>query len=159
MFSAVSLSRPANINRSSARLVACQRRLFFLCLQQGDQALLSLEELARLYNVVDSPIDALDLEAGMVLRFEGKVRIVISIAFENSESGPTAIIETSGGLNRVAASSQVKVWHLEGSPFIVDPPPEDFGKYKPDASSGNSSPPAQDAAGIVPVWRGPKRYN
>jgi hypothetical protein len=93
----------------------------------------------------------------MVLRLEGKLRVVISVAFENSESGPTAIIETADGLERVATSSQLRVWHMNGNPFIVDPPPEDVGKYKPGTSSGSSSPPAHDAAGIVPVWRGPKR--
>ncbi|HXN47994.1 MAG TPA: hypothetical protein VN893_15210 [Bryobacteraceae bacterium] len=95
----------------------------------------------------------------MVLRFEEKLRIVISVAYENTESGPMVIVESVDGLQEFASSAQLDVWHVNGKPFIVDVPPEDIGKYIPGASGGASSPPAHDAAGIVPVWRGPRRHD
>ena len=120
---------------------------------------LSLEELVRLHKVVHSPVAAMDLEIGMVLRFEGKLRIVISIAFENSESGPMVIVESMDAFKKFHSGAQLDVWHIGGEPFIVDLPPEVPGPYIPGAGGGNSTPPAHDAAGIVPVWRGPKRLN
>jgi hypothetical protein len=118
---------------------------------------LSLEALVRQYHVVDSPIAAVDLEPGMVLRFGGKLRVVISVSYENTGSGPMAIVESAAGLERFASDARLDVWHIDGEPFIVELPPEDLGPYKPAASGGGSTSPAHDAAGIVPVWRGPKR--
>jgi hypothetical protein len=117
----------------------------------------SLEELVRQHNIVDSPIAAVDLETGMVLRFEGKLRIVISVLYENTESGPVVIVESMTGLKRFASDAQLDVWHINGEPFILELPPEDLGAYVPGAGGGGSTPPAQDAAGIVPVWLGPKK--
>ena len=124
----------------------------------GGEESLSLEELVRRHNVVDSPIAAMD-QIGMVLRFEGKLSIIISVAYENTESGPMVIVESIHGLRRFASDAQLDVWHIDGEPFLVELPPEDSGIYTPAASGGSSTPPAQDAAGIVPVWRGPKRLN
>jgi len=114
-----------------------------------------LEELVRQYHIVDSPVVATDLETGMVLRFDGKLRIVISVIYENTEFGPMVIVESMAGLQRFACDAQLDVWHINGEPFIVEAPPEDLGTYRPGVSGG-STPPAQDAAGIVPVWRGPR---
>jgi hypothetical protein len=122
----------------------------------GDESL-SLEELVRKHNVVDAPISALDLDTGMVLRFEGKLRIVISVSYEKTESGPMVAVETVVGIKRFASDAQLDVWHINGEPFIVDPQPEDPGTSVPKAGEGGSTPPAHDAAGIVPVRRGPKR--
>jgi hypothetical protein len=124
-----------------------------------DEETLSLQELVRLHNIVDSPISVLDLETGMVWRFEGKLRIVISVQYENARSGPVAVVETVDGLQRFAADTQVEVWHANGAPFFVELPPEYPGSYTPDAGGGGSATPAHDAAGIVPVWRGPKKVN
>lgn len=123
----------------------------------GDEEFLSLGELVRRWNIVNSPIAALNLESGMVLRFAGNLRLVISVAFENAESGPTVIVETVHGLEKFASDSQLDVWHVGGQPFIVELPPEDIGDAAPVARGGGSTPAAHDAAGIVPVWRGPKR--
>ncbi len=120
---------------------------------------LSLEQLVRRHNVIASPIAAMDLEIGMVWRFEGKLRIVISVLFENASSGPIVIVETMDGLRRFSSDTQLDVWHINGEPFIVEAPPEDLSQYVPDAGGNGSPPPAQDAAGIVPVWRGPKKFN
>jgi hypothetical protein len=123
----------------------------------GSQEFLSLEELIRQHHIVDSPIAALDLDSGMVLRFAGKLRVVISVAFENADSGPVVIVETAAGLEKFAIDLQLEVWHIEGQPFIVDLPPEDIGASIPGGRGGGSTPPAHDAAGIAPAWRGPKR--
>jgi hypothetical protein len=53
----------------------------------------------------------------------------------------------------------VQAWHIGGDPFFVGLPPEDRGPQQLPASKSGSTPPAHDAAGIVPVWRGPKRLN
>ena len=82
---------------------------------------------------------------------------MISVVFENAKSGPVAIVETGGGLKRFASDAQFNVWHIDGEPFIVDLPPEDLGTYIPGGGGSGSAPPAQDAAGIVPAWRTPKR--
>jgi hypothetical protein len=124
----------------------------------GEESL-SLEELVRRHNVVDSPIAAFDLLSGMVMRFEGKLRIVISAFYESTKSGPMVVVETVAGLKRFASDAQVDVWHIDGEPFFVELPPEDLDTYVPGSSGGGSLPPAHDAAGIVPVWRGPKRLN
>jgi hypothetical protein len=116
----------------------------------------SLEELVRRNHIVTAPIVAMDLDSGMVLRCGDKLSIVISVAFEKTESGPVAIIETVDGLRSVADDAQLKVWHMNGEPFIVEAPAEDIGRRMPPASGGSATP-ARDAAGIVPVWRGPKR--
>lgn len=129
---------------------------FFYVDKMAGEESLSLEELVRQYDIVVSPIAALDLESGMVLRFAGKLRVVISVAFENTGSEPKVIVETAGGLEKFAIDSQLDVWHIHGHPFIVELPPEDIGPGVPSARRG-SMPPAHDAAGIVPVWRGPKR--
>jgi hypothetical protein len=118
----------------------------------------SLEELVRQHNVVDSPIAAMDLDTGMVLRFEGKLRIVISVFYESTESGPVVIVESVAGLEKFASDAQLDVWHINGEPFIVELPPEDFGTFVPRAGGGGSTP-SHDAAGVVPVWRGPRRLN
>jgi hypothetical protein len=121
------------------------------------QESLSLEALVRKYNIVDAPIAAVDLEAGMVLRFGERLRIVISVSYENSDSVPIAVVESAAGLERFASDALLEVWHMHGEPFIIELPPEDFGTRVPAASQGGSAPPVHDAAGIVPVWRGPKR--
>jgi hypothetical protein len=120
---------------------------------------LSLEELARRHGVIPLPIRAVDLETGMVLLIGDKLRIVISVAFENSGSGPAAVVETVGGFERIATAVRVEVWHVEGKPFLVDAPEEELGPYMVGRAIGSSAPPAHDAAGIVPVWSGPKRPN
>jgi hypothetical protein len=126
----------------------------------ADQESLSLEELVRQHNVVvDSPIASVDLETGMVMVCEGKARIVISAFFEKVESGAMVVVETMAGLQRFAIDAQVAVWRVNGDPFIVDVPLEDSGTHLPADGENGSAPPAQDAAGIVPVWRGPKRLN
>jgi hypothetical protein len=125
----------------------------------ADHETLSLEELVRQYNIVDSPIAAVDLEPGMVLRSGGRLRVVISVSFENTGSGPVAIIESAAGLERFASDSELDVWHIDGEPFIVELPPEEAGALEPAVGGGGSTPPAHDAAGIVPVWRGPKRLD
>lgn len=85
---------------------------------------LSIEELARRHSVIPFPISAVDLETGMVVLIGDKLRIVISVAFENGASGPVAVVETVGGFERMAANARVKVWHVEGRPFLVDVPEE-----------------------------------
>jgi len=100
-----------------------------------------------------------DLETGMVLPIRETPRIVISVAYENSASGPVATVETVAGLVRFAARSQVEVWHIEGKPFLIDVPPEDLGPFMAGSGGSGSAPPVHDAAGIVPVWLGPKRPN
>jgi hypothetical protein len=118
----------------------------------------SLKELARRYWVT-LLVRATDLKTGMVLLVRHKPRIVISVAYENSVSGPMVVVETVDGLERIAVGARVEVWHIAGKPFFVDVPPEDLGPYMVASSRGGSTPPAHDAAGIVPVWRGPKRLN
>jgi hypothetical protein len=117
-----------------------------------------LEQLVRQHNVVDSPIAAMDLETGMVFHFERQLRVVISVTYKNTKSGPTVVVESMTGLHTFPSDAQLYAWHIDGRPFIVDPPPEDLGPYKP-FIGGGSAPPAQDAAGIVPVCRAPKRLN
>ena len=110
------------------------------------------------YKIVDSPIAALKLRAAMVLRIGGTLRVVISVRYDKSNAGPVVVIETSSGFHKVARNSRVDVWHIQGKPFIMTLPPE--GLRRPYTSDeGGSTPPAHDAAGIVPVWRGPKRLN
>src|SRR5689334_22913474 len=120
---------------------------------------LSLEELLRLHNVVETSIPAVNLEIGMVVRFDERLHVVISVAFEKAETGAMVAIETAHGIRRFAAESTVYAWHIGGEPFFVSLPPEDFGPRVPQKAEGGSTPPAHDAAGIVPVWRGPKRIN
>jgi hypothetical protein len=120
---------------------------------------LSLEDLLRLHNVVEVSIPAMDLGIGMVVRVDQRLRIVISVAFENTESGAVVAVETAHGLRRIPVDSMVAAWHIGAEPFFVDAPPEDLGSPLPRAAAGGSTPPAHDAAGIVPVWRGPKRLN
>jgi hypothetical protein len=119
----------------------------------------SVEELVRLHNIVDSPIAAWDLDSGMILRVEGRLRIVISVSYENTESGPVVVVESLAGLKRFASDAQLDVWHVNGEPFILDLPPEELGAGMPPPGRGGSSPPAHDAAGIVPVRRGPKKLS
>jgi hypothetical protein len=119
----------------------------------------SLQELVRKNNVALAPLAALSLDSGMVLRFGERLGIVISVAYEKTESGPMVIVESVAGLQRFASDAQLDVWHMDGKPFIVDLPLEDLGRHVPRAGAGGSTPPAQDAAGIVPVWRGPKRHD
>jgi hypothetical protein len=125
----------------------------------ADRESLSIEELARRNFVVPLRIAALDLETGMVLLIGEKLRIVISVAFENGASGPVAVVETVAGFERMAADARVEVWHVDGKPFLVDAPEEELGPYMVGRAGGSSTPPAQDAAGIVPVWRARKRPN
>jgi hypothetical protein len=132
---------------------------FFYADSMAGQDFLRLEELIRRHNIVDSPIAAMDLEAGMVLRSGGRLRVVISVSYENTESGPMAVVESVNGLERFASDSILDAWHINGEPFIIELPPEEIGTCEPPAGGGGSSPPAHDAAGIVPVWRGPKRFD
>ena len=121
----------------------------------------SLDSLVRQYNIVYKPIPVLDLETGMVLRSDGKLRIVISMVYENTGIGPIVIVETLAGLEKFASEAQVNVWHIDRKPFIVDRglPLDIPGGWVAGKGGGGAIPLAQDAAGIVPVWRGPKRYN
>ena len=125
----------------------------------GAPGSLSLEELIRLHNVVETSIPAMDLEVGMVARFDQRLRIVISVSFEHAEDGVQVTVETAHGDRCFPAQTSIPVWHIGGKPFFVDLPPEDLGQRMPPPATGSSSPPAHDAAGIVPVWRGPKRLN
>jgi hypothetical protein len=120
---------------------------------------LSLAELVRRHNIVEAPISAMDLDSGMVLRCGEELRIVISVAYENTESGVLAIIEIVDGLMKVPQDFELRVWHMEAEPFIVGAPSEDVGAHIPSGSDDGSAAPAHDAAGIVPVWRGPKRIS
>jgi hypothetical protein len=120
---------------------------------------LSLEELAQLHQIVPQPVAAVDLETGMVLASGGRLTIVISVAYENSAAGPLVVVETVAGLERFPATAQVVAWHVKGKPFFVDAPEEYAGPFMVARGGSSSAPPAQDAAGIVPVWRGPKRPN
>ena len=70
---------------------------------------LSIEELARRNWVIPRAIHALDLETGMVLLMGDKLRVVISVAFENRASGPVAVAETVAGIERFATSARVEV--------------------------------------------------
>ena len=109
-------------------------------------------------NIVDSPLAALKLRAGMVLRIGGTLRVVISVRYDKSNSAPVVLVETSSGFHKVASKSRIDVWHIQGRPFMMTLPPEGFRRsYTSD--DGGSTPPSQDAARIVPVWRGPKRLN
>jgi hypothetical protein len=121
----------------------------------------SLESLVLQHGVAYAPILALDLETGMVLRSEGKLKIVISVSYRNTKIGPIAIIETLDGLRRVDSEARLDVWHINGKPFIVDRglPLDIPGGWVGGNGGGGAAPLAQDAAGIVPVWRGPKRLN
>jgi len=118
----------------------------------------SLEELVRQHHIVLAAVAALDLDSGMVLKFEDRLSIVISVAWENAASGAVVIVETADGLHRFTADSHFDVWHADGKPFIVEPPSDDFGKTAPLARGGGTVPPAHDAAEIVFAWRGPKRH-
>ena len=110
------------------------------------------------YKIVYSPIAASKLRAAMVLRIGGMLRVVISVRYEKSNSGPVVFIDTSAGFHWVARKSRIDVWHIQGRPFIMTLPP--LGNSRSHASDeGSSTPPAHDAAGIVPVWRGPIRPN
>ena len=120
---------------------------------------LSLEELLRIHNVVEASIAAMDLEIGMVVRFDQRLRVVISVAFERGEGGVVVAVETAHGIRRLGIDAMVQAWHIGGEPFFVSFPPEDLGPRVPQKAEGGSAPPAHDAAGIVPVWRGPKRIN
>ena len=92
----------------------------------------------------------------MVFQVRGKLRVVIAVCFERSETGPVAAIETLLGWERMAGDSQIDVWHAHGEPFLLAVSPEDMDASPPGGDS-ESGMPAQDAAGTVPVWRGPKR--
>jgi hypothetical protein len=107
------------------------------------------------YKIVDSPIAALKLRAAMVLRIGGRLRVVISVRYDKSN---VVVVETSSGFHRVARNSRIDVWHIQGRPFIMTLPPEGISRSYP-SDDGGSTPPAHDAAGIVPVWRGPIRPN
>jgi hypothetical protein len=109
------------------------------------------------YKIVDSPIAAPNLRAAMVLRIGGKLRVVISVRYKNN-SDPVILIETSSGFHKIARRSRIDVWHIQGKPFIMTLPPNGPRRsYTSD--EGGSTPPAHDAAGIVPVWPGPIRPN
>jgi hypothetical protein len=125
----------------------------------ADRRDLSIEELARRNCVFPLRIAAVDPETGMVLLIGDKLRVVISVSYENSASGPVALIETVDGFERMAAAAWVEVWHVEGRPFLVDAPEDELGPYMMGRAGGSSAPPAHDAAGIVPVWRERKRPN
>lgn len=77
------------------------------------------------YNIVSSPIDALNLGVGMVLKVEGKLIIVTAVRYESRHSVPTVILETSAGAETFAADAQVVVWYINGKPFLMPALPED----------------------------------
>jgi hypothetical protein len=106
------------------------------------------------YKIVDTPIAALKLRKGMVLRVGGKLRVVISVRYDKKNSEDGVVVETSSGIYRVARNSRINVWYMRRKPFIMVLPPNHA------AAAGIVPPnltPAHDAAGIVPVWRGPTR--
>ena len=118
---------------------------------------LSLEDLVQLYHVVETPIAAWNLETGMVMRVDDRFRIVIAVTFEHTGPQTMVAVEIASGLMRFPGDSPLPVWHMDGEPFFVDVPPEELAAPVPGDGRSGSPPQAQDAAGIVPVWRGPKR--
>jgi hypothetical protein len=129
-------------------------------LSREEQVAYTIDERFRQeYKIVDSPIVAVDLCAGMVLRLGGKLRVVVSVRFENPESGPVAVVETACKVLRFASDSELHVWYMNQKPFIMELPPDKIGTGKPRTGNSGSAPLAQDAAGIVPVWMEPKRIN
>ena len=119
----------------------------------------TIDEVFRAeYNIVDSPISALELRSGMVLAIRSKLRVVSSVRYENGAFGPVVTVETGAGSQRFPSNAQVNVWHMNRRPFILTLPPESGGVLCK-VGQGGSTPPAHDTAGVVPVWREPKRFN
>jgi hypothetical protein len=108
------------------------------------------------YKIVDRSIRVGKLRAGMVVTVGGRPRVVISVRRRKSGSAFTALVETGAGTEVFATKSDIDVWHIIGKPFLMVLPAEDCWTRMPD---GGSLPPVHDAAGIVPVWRGPTRVN
>jgi hypothetical protein len=102
------------------------------------------------YNIVSSPIDALNLGVGMVLKVDGKLTIVTAVRYENRQEVPTVVLETSAGLETFASDAQAVVWFMNGKPFLMPALPEDVLS----ALTFNG----QDA-GVSPARRAPKRFN
>ena len=115
----------------------------------------SLEELKRQYRIAERPFPVLRLGRGMVFRIEGRLRVVVAIHLERAAAQPV-VIETLCGVERLAGDARLKVWHAKGKPFLLQLPEEEIPFPIPPVAGG-SAPPAQDAAGIVPVWLIPKR--
>jgi hypothetical protein len=122
-----------------------------------ETAACTMEELRQQYQIVDTRIPVLNLCEGMVCQIRGKLRLVSSVRYESTESGPVAVIKTLLDVEKLASDSQIDVWYADGEPFLLPASPEEFAPCLPAADGGGSAPPTQDAAGIVPVWRGPKR--
>ena len=95
----------------------------------------------------------------MVWRFrDGFSNVIVSVACENTKSGPMVVVTGRRGVEQFPRDAKVDLWHLFEEPLILEKAPEDLGIFLP-GFIGGSTPPMQDAAGIVPVWRGPKRVN
>jgi len=118
------------------------------------------EHFREQYNIVDSRISLLSLGPGMVVRIGGRLKVVASVCYEQSGSGPIAVVETSSGFETLASDSEIDVWYIEGKPFIMALPQRISARaYVPPTGNRGPTSSSHDAAGIVPVWRGPKRYN
>jgi hypothetical protein len=78
---------------------------FFYSGNMASKGSLSLESLVRQSNIAYAAIAAIDLEPGMVLRFGGKLRIVISVSYENTADGPVSIVERATGIERFPCDS------------------------------------------------------
>ena len=111
------------------------------------------ERFRRKYHIVHISIPAWWLLPKMVIRIDGRPRVIVSVRRRNSKTGGRVTIELAGGPKTFAGDAPASVWYIEGKPFLMELPPED------PAPADGSALPAQDAAGIVPVWRGPVRPN
>jgi hypothetical protein len=114
------------------------------------------------YEIVDAPITAFALGPHMVWIAE-ELRVVETVSYETSESGAVVVVVSASdrGQYSFSADALVTVWHIKGKPFIVTLPPDSAftTPVVPSTAGGGSSGPAHDAAGIVPVWKGPQRPN
>lgn len=121
------------------------------------------------YDIVNSPTVAANLREGMVWQDGERPRVIIGVRTAKNTSGSVVLIETANRTSEVPADSHIKIWCMKehsqldenpnGKPFIMVLPPEGFSAGIPPIPSGGTTPPAHDAAGIVPVWMGPKRIN
>ena len=115
------------------------------------------------YEIVDSAIPALLLGQGMVWQDGPRPRVITEVTIEKRESGSVVIIETASQIREVTADSDIQVWYLfqnaTRKPFIMQLPDLPTTALPPPATKSGSTPPVHDAAGIVPVWMGPKRVN
>ena len=102
------------------------------------------------YNIVSSPIDALNLGVGMVLKVDGKLTIVTAVRYENRQEVPTVVLETSAGLETFASDAQAVVWFMNGKPFLMPSLPEDVLSVLTFNVQDTST---------APMARAAKRYN